>query len=73
MVYPQVFLAYVEQNYSLLRVTTVREAVIKGNQAIFLVAGSGGLSAISRGTNGLIPYFTVSNVQNTCTLLEYHK
>jgi hypothetical protein len=46
--------------------------VIKGNQAIFLVAGSGGISAITRGVNGLIPYNTVSNVQNTCTLNEYH-
>ena len=37
-----------------------------------MVAGSGGLSAITRGVNGLIPYNTVSNVQNTCTLNEYH-
>jgi hypothetical protein len=46
--------------------------VIKGNQAVFLVAGSGGLSAITRGVNGLIPYNTVSNVQSTCTLNEFH-
>jgi hypothetical protein len=70
--YRKEHVAAFEQNYSILRATTVREAVIKGNQAVFLVAGSGGLSAITRGVNGLIPYNTVSNVQNTCTLNEYH-
>ena len=70
--YRKEHVAAFEQNYSLLRATCVREAVIKGNQAVFLVAGSGGLTAVSRGVNGLIPYNTVSNVQNTCTLAEYH-
>lgn len=37
-----------------------------------MVAGSGGATAVTRGVNGYIPYGTVSNVQNTCTLLEYH-
>ena len=70
--YRKEHVAAFEQNYSLLRATCVREAVIKGNQAVFLVAGSGGLAAITRGVNGLIPYNTVSNVQNTCTLNEFH-
>lgn len=61
-----------EQNYSMLRTTCVQEAVIKGNQAVFLVSGSGGVSAVTRGVNGLIPYSTVENVQNTCTLVEFH-
>lgn len=52
--------------------TCVQEAVIKGNQAIFLVSGSGGVSAVNRGVNGLIPYTTVENVQNTAVLQEYH-
>lgn len=65
-------IAQFEQNYSILRQTCTREAVIKGNQAVFLVAGSGGIAAITRGVNGLIPYNTVSNVQNTVTLAEYH-
>ena len=56
----------------MLRVCCVQEAVIKGNTAVFLVAGSGGATAVTRGVNGYIPYGTVSNVQNTCTLLEYH-
>src|SRR3972149_4980861 len=52
--------------------TCVQEAVIRGNQAIFLVSGSGGLSAVTRGQNGMIPYSTVENVQNTCVLQEFH-
>jgi len=70
--YRQEHIASFEQNYSMLRATCVQEAVIKGNQAVFLVSGSGGLSAVTRGVNGLIPYSTVENVQNTCTLVEYH-
>lgn len=65
-------IAAFEQNYSILRMTCVQEAVIRGNQAIFLVSGSGGLSAVTRGVNGMIPYNTVENNQNTCTLVEYH-
>lgn len=65
-------IAAFEQNYSMLRVCCVQEAMIKGNQAVFLVSGSGGATAVTRGTNGYIPYGTVENVQNTCTLLEYH-
>lgn len=70
--YRKEHVAAFEQKTSVLRITTVREAVIKGNQAVFLVAGSGGISAVTRGVNGLIPYNTVSNVQNTCTLNEFH-
>lgn len=57
---------------SWLRRTTVTEAVIKGNQATFLVAGSGGASAVTRGDNGLIPARTDSNTQLTATLVEWH-
>lgn len=65
-------IAVFEQDYSVLRMTCVQEAVIKGNQAVFLVSGSGGLSAVTRGVNGLIPYSTVENVQNTAVLQEFH-
>lgn len=46
--------------------------MIKGNSAVFLVAGSGGETAVTRGSNGQIPYKAVSNTQNTCTLVEKH-
>lgn len=61
-----------EQRVSLLRATTTREAVIKGNQATFLVASSGGYGAVTRGDNGDIPYRAPSNVQKTATLVEKH-
>jgi hypothetical protein len=57
---------------SWLRRTTVTEAVIKGNQAEFLVGGSGGATAVTRGINGLIPARADSLTQNTCTLVEWH-
>jgi hypothetical protein len=70
--YRQEFIAAFEQDQSLLRETVTTEAVIKGNQAVFLVAGSGGASAVTRGLNGLIPARADVNTQNTCTLQEWH-
>lgn len=70
--YRQEFIATFEQHQSLLRDTVTTEAVIKGNQAVFLVAGSGGAEAVSRGINGMIPSRDDSNTQNTATLREWH-
>ena len=65
-------IATFEQRYSILRATCVQEAVAKGNQATFQVSGSGSASAVERGNNGLIPYFTTDNTQSTATLVEAH-
>lgn len=46
--------------------------MIKGNQATFLVAGSGGAVAQTRGVNGLIPSRTDNLSQLTATLIEQH-
>jgi hypothetical protein len=70
--YRQEFVQAFEQHQSLLRETVTTEAVIKGNQAVFLVAGSGAQVAVSRGINGRIPARSDSLTQNTCTLLEWH-
>lgn len=70
--YRQEFIAAFEQRQSLLRDSTTTEAVIKGNQAVFLVAGSGGASAVTRGVNGLIPARADGLTQNTATLVEWH-
>lgn len=70
--YRQELIAEFEEGMSWLRQTTTTEAVIKGNQATFLVAGSGGASANTRGLNGLIPARADSNTQNTATLVEWH-
>lgn len=70
--YRQEFIAGFEQKQSLLRDTTTTEAVIKGNTAVFLVADSGGASAMTRGTNGLIPARADNLTQNSLVLLEWH-
>ena len=70
--YRQEFIQAFEQHQSLLRETVTTEAVIKGQQAVFLVAGSGSASAVTRGTNGRIPARADANTQNTCTLQEWH-
>ena len=70
--YRQEFIQAFEQHASLLRETVTTEATIKGQQAVFLVAGSGSAAAVTRGLNGRIPARADSNTQNTCTLQEWH-
>lgn len=70
--YRQEFIAGFEDRQTILRATCVQEAVIKGNQAVFLVADSGDATAVERGVNGLIPASAPVNTQNTATLREYH-
>ena len=70
--YHDEFIASFEERRSLLSSVCVNEAVIKGNVATFLVAGSGGASAVTRGVNGLIPSRADDNTQLTCTLAEWH-
>lgn len=61
-----------EKGESVLTKSTTTEAVIKGNQATFLVADSGGASAVTRGVNGEIPSRHDNNTQLTATLEEWH-
>lgn len=70
--YRQEFIAGFEQKQSLLRDTTTTEAVIKGNTAVFLVADSGGATAVTRGVNGMIPARTDNLEQTSCVLQEWH-
>lgn len=70
--YRQEFIAGFEQKQSLLRDTTTTEAVIKGNTAVFLVADSGGATAVTRGVNGMIPARADNLTQNSVVLLEWH-
>ena len=70
--YRQEFIAGFEQLQSLLRDYVTTEAVIKGNQATFLVADSGGATAVTRGVNGLIPARGDSLAQPVATLAEWH-
>src|SRR3990167_7352413 len=70
--YRQELVSAFEEGMSWLRQTTVTESVIKGNQAVFLVGGSGGATAVTRGVNGLIPARADDLTQNTCSLTEWH-
>ena len=70
--YRDEFIAGFEQHVSLLRDTVTTEAVIKGNQAVFLVADSGDAEANTRGVNGLIPARSDNQAQSTAVLQEWH-
>lgn len=70
--YRQEYIHGFEDRQSILRATTVQEAVIKGNEAIFLVSDSGAATAVTRGVDGLIPARSDNNTQNTATLREWH-
>ncbi len=70
--YRQEFILGFEQMQSVVRDTVVTEAMIKGNQAIFLTADSGGSSAVTRGVNGLIPARADNLTQNTAVVQEWH-
>lgn len=70
--YRQEFIAAFEERQSYLRAAVVTETVIKGNTATFLVAGSGNATAVTRGTNGLIPARADDLTQTSATLAEWH-
>lgn len=70
--YRQEFIKAFEQRESIVRTSTTTEAVIKGNQATFLVAGSGSDTAVTRGVDGKIPARADTESQLTATLVEWH-
>jgi len=70
--YRQETIAGFEQRESLLRAAVTREAVMKGNEAVFLVADTNNAEPVTRGVNGLIPARTDNLNQFTATLVEWH-
>lgn len=64
--------AQFEQKQSQLAMSTTRETMNMGLSAVFLVAGSNGDTAVTRGANGDIPYGSPQNSQITVTLKEKH-
>lgn len=70
--YRREFIAGFEQHQSLTRDMVTTEVEINGNQATFLIASSGGATAVSRGVNGRIPARGDSLTQTTATLVEWH-
>lgn len=61
-----------EKRESLTRKTVVTQAEVNGNQAKFLVADSGGATAVTRGLDGNIPTRPDNLNQYTATLQEWH-
>ena len=61
-----------EQRRSLLSTAATPEFMKNGLTVTFLVHGSGGQTAVTRGANGDIPYGGPSNTQVSATLVEKH-
>ncbi|MES9841221.1 MAG: phage capsid protein [Candidatus Thiodiazotropha endolucinida] len=72
IMYRKEFIAGFEKRQSLARRTVTVETDINGNQAVFLVADSGGASAVTRGLNGDIPTRPDNLNQYTAILQEWH-
>lgn len=71
--YREETIAAFEQGESLLRQACTNEAMVSGQIATFLVAGSGGATATTRGVNGLIPAGENDLTQVPITMTEWHK
>ena len=70
--YRQEFIKGFEKRQHLARNTVITETEINGNEATFLVADSGGATAVTRGINGDIPTRPDNLNQFTATLQEWH-
>ncbi len=70
--YRKEFIAGFEKRQALSRHTVTIETEIEGNEATFLVADSGGATAVTRGVNGDIPTRPDNLNQFTATLKEWH-
>lgn len=72
VVYADTFIEGFEQAESILRDTVTTQVMTKGGQFYFLVASSGGATAVTRGPNGLIPARDDSQTQVPVALKEAH-
>lgn len=70
--YRKEFIAGFEKSQSLARRTVTTETEINGNTAVFLVADSGGATAVTRGVNGDIPTRPDNLNQFSAVLKEWH-
>lgn len=71
-VYKEEFIAGYEERETWLRKTVTTKAQVRGNTLTFLVADSGGASAVTRGPDGLIPARADNNTQLSATIAEWH-
>jgi capsid protein len=73
VIYKDTFIQQFETRESVLRQAVTTDVEVRGGQVYFLVAGSGGASAVSRGSNGLIPSGDDSQTQVPITFAEAHR
>jgi hypothetical protein len=72
VLYRDQYIAAFERRESVLRGAVTTDTESRGSAVYFLVAGSGGRQAVTRGSNGLIPPSDDSQVQIPITFAEAH-
>lgn len=70
--YRQELIEAFERRKAMLEPRVTTDGIVSGSNFVFLVSGSGGATAVTRGANGLIPGRANDDVQTTCALAEYH-
>lgn len=70
--YKEEYIEAFERRKATLINTVRNDAIDRGGQMVFLIAGSGGRAAVGRGANGDIPLSDDSQSQVTVTLKEAH-
>lgn len=72
VLYRQELVKTFERRYAVLEPRVTTEGIASGSQFVFLVNGSGGRSAVTRGINGKIPNSANDDTQVTITMAEWH-
>jgi hypothetical protein len=70
--YRQELIKTFERRQALLEPRVTTDGIASGSSYVFLVNGSGGASAVTRGTNGRIPARANDDTQVTATMTEWH-
>ena len=70
--YRQELVKAFERRYAALEPRCTTDGIASGASYVFLVNGSGGASAVTRGMNGKIPSRANDDTQKTITMAEYH-
>lgn len=72
VLYRQELVKAFERRAALLEPRVTTDGVASGNQFVFIVNGSGGAAAVTRGANGKIPGRANDDTQVTLTMGEWH-
>jgi hypothetical protein len=72
VLYRQELVKTFERRYAILEQRVTADGIASGAQFVFLVNGSGGANAVTRGVNGLIPARANDDTQVTLDMTEWH-